>query len=296
MMSYSQIEQSLLEHGYSMPEGVVQGSGFIRFNAPGKPKSNKSAWLNWFDIGVCQFGNWGSGEVITVTPDGGLTASQSAEMKRQIEAEKQKRDIELDKQYKQASALCNQLFEATQPADDNHPYLARKGISSDGLRTDKAMNLIIPVVGTGEPFKDVIQTLQTIGKDGFKKFHSGGRLKGGYYPVQWVQDAPIVICEGLATGATLKQVYTPYFSVICAFNSGNLLPVARVMREAYPEQRIIIGADNDHQNSINTGLNKAMQVASLIGGEVSYPRFTSDEQGSDWNDRALLDGLLGGVL
>lgn len=111
-------------------------------------------------------------------------------------------------------------------------------------------------------------------------------LSSGY---QWVDDVPIVICEGFSTGATLAEHYTPFSSVVCAFNAGNLLNVAKYYHRRYPTTQIIIAGDNDRHNTANTGRENAIQAANAVHGMVSIPEFASNEIGTDWNDRYMLD-------
>ena len=52
-----------------------------------------------------------------------------------------------------------------------------------------------------------------------------------------------IICEGYATGASIHEASKE--TVIVAFDSGNLLPVATSFREKFPSKIIIIAADDD---------------------------------------------------
>jgi putative DNA primase/helicase len=157
--------------------------------------------------------------------------------------------------------------------------------------------LIIPLTGIEKPFIGAVQSLQFIQPDGQKRYLSGGKKAGGFYPIQWIDDAPIVICEGFATGATLAEHYTPFSSVICAFDSGNLKAIAKAFRSQHPTAQIIIAGDNDHQTERNTGTNigqqKAIVAAKAVNGIVSIPQFAPNEAGSDWNDRYLIDNAGG---
>lgn len=196
-----------------------------------------------------------------------------------------------------ATEQAYRIIELAQPAPPNHPYLQRKQIDTHGILYGSVLSyggaLIIPIYGTQEPFNGEIQNVQSITNKGGKYFLKGGKKTGGYYPIQWVDDAPIVICEGFATGATLAEHYTPFSSVICAFDAGNLLPVAKAFKRQYPTTQIIIAGDNDHHTErttgTNTGKQKAIATAKAIDALVSIPEFEPHEFGSDWNDRHQLD-------
>jgi putative DNA primase/helicase len=52
-----------------------------------------------------------------------------------------------------------------------------------------------------------------------------------------------VIAEGYATAATLSQILR--FATVAAFDSGNLVSVAKALHEKYPEKQIVIAGDDD---------------------------------------------------
>jgi putative DNA primase/helicase len=54
--------------------------------------------------------------------------------------------------------------------------------------------------------------------------------------------------EGWATGATLHEATG--LPVVVAFNAGNLLLVAKLIRREYPAARLVICADNDWKTAI----------------------------------------------
>ncbi|BBP44549.1 PriCT-2 domain-containing protein [Thiosulfativibrio zosterae] len=223
-------------------------------------------------------------------------SQQRKEQQIKAQAEEMQR---LDNQYKRVSEQAYQILKHATPALDNHPYLIRKGIASHGVLFGSVMTyqnaLIVPMYGSDGAMAGEVQTLQFIQPDGTKRFLAGGKKTGGYYPIQWIDGAPIVICEGFATGATLAEHYTPFSSVVCAFDAGNLLPVAKAFKRHYPMTQIIIAGDNDHLDkesnptAFNTGRFKAIEAAKAIDALISIPEFDPLEVGSDWNDRYHLD-------
>ena len=80
--------------------------------------------------------------------------------------------------------------------------------------------------------------------------------------------------------ATLLSMTSLNFSglgntvLIAAFDSGNLLDVARAVREYDPARRIVIAADNDHHLPRlavplpNVGMEKAIAATEAVGGVV----------------------------
>lgn len=168
------------------------------------------------------------------------------------------------------------------------PYLTRKGITSlPGVRYN-GDTLVVPMWRDGE-----MVAVQQIMADGFKLFLKGSDHVGAYFSIRGSLET-IAICEGVSTGATVHAATG--WSVICAFNAGNLKPVARAIRAKYPDARIVIAADNDHESTnqkgepYNTGIEKAQQAAVAIGGaQVIAPE--SADGVTDWNDVHALEGL-----
>lgn len=106
----------------------------------------------------------------------------------------------------------------------------------------------------------------------------------------------IVICEGYATGASIHMATGAPVAV--AFDAGNLKPVAKAIREKYPNAAITICADNDHgreqETGRNVGVEAARDAAREVQGKVRIPIFTAGEkqQGlTDFNDLHKARGL-----
>jgi putative DNA primase/helicase len=73
----------------------------------------------------------------------------------------------------------------------------------------------------------------------------------------------VIIAEGLATALSVQQ-FRPDATIIAAIDAGNLLPVAQVMRQRYPDAQIIIAADNDIKpGEPNTGKSAAEKPLKL---------------------------------
>ena len=144
------------------------------------------------------------------------------------------------------------------------------------------------------PLQDVagtIRSAQFISDDGTKKFCYGGEVKGCFYPLATVPGGPIIICEGYATGASLYEATG--WTVACAMNCGNLLPVAQSFRALFPDRSILIAADNDLYTDGNPGLTKARLAAKAAKAIVAYPDFpeSSTSRLTDFNDLAQSSGI-----
>jgi len=204
----------------------------------------------------------------------------------------QAREKELAEAQSRARDEARARFDQYKAAAPNHPYLKRKNVESYGLK-QIGEALVVPLYDVDENFR----TYQTIAPDGEKLFYPGAPTKGAFFSVATLGpanakiDGPILICEGYATGATMYEV-TGY-PVVCAMNAGNLLPVAKALRERFPDRKILVAADNDTKTKGNPGLTKAQEAveqAKLDG--LIFPEFPDGVGGTDFNDytRALGPG------
>lgn len=172
-------------------------------------------------------------------------------------------------------------------------YLTRKQCGLHGARISRD-DVVVPVWRDGK-----LIGLQFIKPDGVKLFLKGQAMDGGYFPIASAEEdkSRLVICEGFATGAALRQALA--LPVIVAFNAANLIPVAKAIRRKYPEAKIDIAADNDqftkkpNGEAWNPGIEKARAAAGAIGGaRVIYPNVPEDDadRRTDWDDIARTDG------
>lgn len=221
--------------------------------------------------------------------------------------EEQARKLEA---YKAAKVRAQEILNRASYASHLHPYFIKKGINEDVKHLFPVFMsggaLVIPVLKLNTIFKQnqfneydhkqrfELTSLQFIEPTGSKLFLKGGELKGGFYTVRfegYVNE--IVICEGFATGVTLATRYAPLAEVVCAFNANNLKAVAVAFKKQFPTARIIIAADNDRETEIkigvNVGIKNATEAAQAVDGALWIPEFSPFEEGSDWNDRYLLD-------
>ncbi|CDM92209.1 DUF927 domain-containing protein [Xenorhabdus bovienii] len=132
---------------------------------------------------------------------------------------------------------------------------------------------------------------QIIEPNGEKKLLSGSQKKGAFIAISELEDHPdtIIITEGYATALTVNQLYKG--TVLAALDAGNLLSVAKAVRERWPDTNIIIAADNDLHHSdeldkngkpkANIGKVSAEKAALAVNGWVTLP---PTEHKADWDD------------
>lgn len=171
-----------------------------------------------------------------------------------------------------------------------HPYLVNKQINPYAIRVDKHNNLLVPIMDEqGE-----LINLQYIFPQGNKRFKAGARVKGGALQLGTLtEQTTLLVCEGYATGCSLHEATG--LPVVVAFNAGNLESVCMWVRQAKPALKIVLCADNDHQTEMKTdhniGLEKAQSIADKVNVQVVWPRFDSNNPGSDFNDIHCQFGL-----
>lgn len=82
------------------------------------------------------------------------------------------------------------------------------------------------------------------------------------------------------------------WTVLVAFDAGNLLPVAENWRKAHPGDVMVICGDDDRWNDENTGRAHAENCGLKVYAQVVFPTF-EDTNGhpTDWNDLLVAEGL-----
>lgn len=247
----------------------INGDGKLkRFRVAGDKPGSVNGWVVYHDGDrpAGAFGSWKTGASHTWhnASEHVQTSAQRAELQRQIKAMQAARDAERMVVQATARDRAAKLWARARPATNAHPYLQRKGVGAYGIRQLREL-LLIPARDThGE-----LQTLQFIGSDGAKRFLSGGRIVGCYCAIGRPLDS-LLLCEGLATGATLYAA-TGIGVAVC-FSAGNLQPVAQALRGKFPTLRLIVCADNDPTPG-NPGVTHATKAARAVGGLVVVPRF-----------------------
>lgn len=263
---------------------ALRGRGqWQRFKPPGK--SDLDGYASILGHEAALIGRWDTGEQhLVILADEGATDEDRRQARERARAEAQQareRQREaLARQHAQAAERARHLWsQAAQP--QGHAYLAAKQVDA-GLTRQLDHLLLVPLTDGHR-----LVNLQTITIDGTKRFLRGGRKKGCYHPMGDITGTkPLLICEGWATGMSLFMA-TGY-PVACAMDAGNLLPVARSLRDRHPGVSIIICADNDRHTDGNPGVTAGKAAACVVGGTCIWPQFPAGAKGSDFNDLALL--------
>ena len=257
---------------------------------PGFCKLNEVNGVLWATFGSFNpevRGNWSSKTRNDMTP------SQWRDHSKHMEEFSKQAKESTEFKAVQAAIKAQERWENARPADDSHPYLLTKNVAPHGLRVE-GENLLIPCYRfDDETVSPTISTLQTISPSGEKLFMAGGTKKGSFCEIT-SKESPkdlLILCEGFATGASLFEA-TGISTEVC-FDAGNLLTVAKTIRAKYPDFKLIIAADDDWKNEVNTGLVKAKETALEVGGYLTIPEFPENrgDKDTDFNDLARLSGV-----
>lgn len=247
---------------------------FVRFHVEGDKPSSKNGFWKGFSDGrpAGHFGSWKSsgfvaghdwvyGDASTVTDE---DIARIKAIQRQREAE---HAAEHEKVSAVATAKFNKLSDAT-----STPYSERKMITPFNAK-QSGTALVVAL----QNWDGRIWSVQTIFHDGTKRMLKGGRKKGCHIYIGGNPEGRLLICEGYATGCSLRQM-DPDAEVIASVDAHNMRPVAESAREYFPQREIVLAGDHDP-----VGIRCAEMAARAIDGLILIP----PEPETDWNDYAV---------
>ena len=197
--------------------------------------------------------------------------------------------------YIQDNSVCEKVeYLLSKTTLGQSEYLTKKGLTFD-----------LPLLDNGRIFAPVININseytggQFIEPDGSKHLMKGSNKKGAFIWVcpklgtpeevnkELLTATEIIICEGLATGISIAE-FRHHSLVISAIDAGNLIHVAKAIREVNATVQIIIAGDNDVNSNKNTGKEKAIEAAKAINGYYTIP---DTDYKCDWDDYRQQFGL-----
>jgi putative DNA primase/helicase len=213
---------------------------------------------------------------------------QQAEIRRAADAAKAK-DIE------SAQGNARELW-ARASKTGRSPYLERKGIARVETARFDGNLLRIPMVRYDHAEGDRLKGIQTIKPDGSKLFTKGMAKAGASCKLGCVvAGEPLILAEGYATAATIREATGYQVPVFVCFDAGNLMPAAEAIRAVW-RNPILICADDDWRTAGNPGRDKALRVTrALPDCHMTYPVWplgmARDAKHTDFNDLAAACGL-----
>lgn len=262
-----------------------------------------------FIVGV--YGSYKTGESAKVDwhcPE--VTAEDRARMQAERQAAEERAAEERRKEAEFAAASSREQWAKGKPTGRS-PYLEKKGVTGEACRYLPDGSLLVPLLRYDFERAHALRAVQRIYPG--PRFHraSGEELPSktftkGFDPHRCsvrlgaVADGePVMVCEGYATGLTLRMATERRVPVYVALNAGNLASVTALVRELHPESPILICADDDWQTVIrgkktNVGRDAATQCAKTHDNvHVIYPIFGEGRghKDTDYNDLHAQRGL-----
>lgn len=178
-----------------------------------------------------------------------------------------------------------------------------------------AGTLVLPLIRYDFPKPEALRALQFIRPDGAKVYLKGFEKPGCALRLGEVDDSTplVLVCEGYATGLSIRLGVDQRYPVFVAWDAGNLVHVVPLVRALYPFKRLLICADDDWKTFDrrtgrlnNPGRTTAKKVAREVPGcDLVWPVFSLASRGdkdTDFDDLRQREGLhvvrrqLGGLI
>lgn len=256
---------------------------------------------------VGRFGNYKQGIDEKIDVDWkGISAEEREHLQRQREQTKAREDAKRAKDKAEAALSAAELWRMASPVGRSE-YLVRKGVDAEACRFMPDGSIVIPLLRYDLPREQALQAVQRIYPGervhwktgealpskvftkGFQKARCSSRL-GVVTP-----GCPILVCEGYATGLSIRMATDRRAPVFVALDAGNLVHVCSMLLGLYPEHWLLICADDDWQTEGNPGRSAAKKVAKELGRcDMVWPVFPPGVRGkkdTDFNDLHVRAGL-----
>lgn len=221
-----------------------------------------------------------------------LTAAEKAER-----AEKRRLQLEIEELAATRNAAIarqksQRLWQSARKSGHS-PYLARKSVVGESIRYLSDGSILIPMIHYELPREHAFAAVQTIKPDGTKLFPKGAAKSGSACRLGDISRLMIAVCEGYATGCSIRVALEMQVPVFVCFDAGNMVKVAFKLRGLYQDQHILICADNDLKTKNNPGVSAGKKaLKSISDSSIIYPVFPPGNlKNSDFNDLHVNFGI-----
>lgn len=192
-------------------------------------------------------------------------------------------------------------------------YATRKGIDAPEscrfVPAEQGGGLVIPMLRYDLDRSLALKGVQIIKDDGTKKFTYGMTKPGTACRLGLpVVGQPVFVCEGYATGMTLRMALERRFPVFVAFDAYNLPVVVAAVHATLPGTPIVICADDDYKTTNKGIANNVGRIQAQVAQEGvmdgpdgaklvvrTFPLFHKvterGDKDTDFNDLHRLEGL-----
>jgi phage/plasmid primase-like uncharacterized protein len=233
-----------------------------------------------------------------------LSAEQIAAIHQEREQNHQELEANLARIQDEIAVEAFELLSGMDEASPEHPFLKEREVEPFGARQD-VDTLYVPLRNK----EGYVRNFQAIETNGDSRFMAGAEREGCFHFItgpdrysntvstEEIAQGEILLAQGYASGASLHMATGK--PVVMAFTADNLEPVARALRERFPQASITICPDNNQYERTdgtthNRGVIEAERAAQAVGGRVVVPEFTETEKARslvDFNDLHVSRGL-----
>lgn len=261
---------------------------------------------------VGSFGSYRSGESLKVEVDWAALSEAERERYRAERAAARKAEEAARAEEVRLAALSAADLWASGSRTGTSPYLQRKGVEGESCRYLPDGSILVPLLRYDLPRDQALRAVQRIhpgprrhrrtGEELPQKVFTKGFGKTGCCvrlgEIQ-PESALLIVCEGYATGLSIRMATGRRWPVFVALDAYNLAPVVELLRSLYPQTFILICADDDWKTADHEGPNpgrrKARQAAKAVTDcEIVWPVFdaaTRELKDTDFNDLHQRQGL-----
>jgi len=281
------VRHALLARGCTPPDALPAGR-WIRLAAPDKRPGNDAIGVKIADDERAGWiKDFITDKLETVHVERPSDPAERARWRRRAAEAKRRAEAEATRRHRVGTQHWAAAWAAATPCEDvpPHPYVIAKGVTLPRCRTAPDGRLMIPrfaIDGEMLGGQWIAATPDASGKFA-KRYSTGTPTCGTFYLLGSLEPAnTVLVCEGVATGATLHRVTG--HPVACAMDCGNLLAVCEALRDRYPDIAITVTGDDDRVAPSNPGRTKAMQAASAVGARIAFPELCGACRCTDFND------------
>lgn len=297
-MTGHDVVAQMLAAGLEAPPLPLDTTGRVRRFGPKKRcwyrlREVRTDGGRWVVVG--SFGDWRVGKWQVDVDWRGLAEEERAELQARRQAMAQ---AERDRRAHEAAQAAMSAVELWAHASrtGSSDYLQRKGVDAEACRFLPDGSIVVPLLRYDEPRETALKALQRIWPDGTKRFTKGFQKAGVCCRLGLVAHGePVLVCEGYATGLSLRMAVERRLPVFVALDAGNLQPVVELLRRMYPASHILVCADDDWRTAGNPGRQHAYKASRAVADAAyTWPYFRPGlraPKDTDFNDLHLREGL-----
>ena len=205
---------------------------------------------------------------------------------KRMEESKRQNELELEKKHEKAAILAEEILSlANEEQATVHNYLRLKHVKNYGLRvlinederTQKAEcykgTLLVPCYNENNTLVNIERIYFDKKENKYlKRPLTGAQRSGTFFPIgdTALTKGIIYIAEGYATAATIHEATGQL--TFASFNCGNQPQVIKILRKQYPQEQLIIIADDDrwnHQVKLrDSGIKSAKHAITTVKNAI----------------------------